>query len=92
MVITARCSLDEVDILIDLCPRLKQLSIQKYDGNAEYFFDNIQQRLKNLVFLSLICSSSEEIERLQTLIESEKLLSRCSIKSDTSKNSLSFWL
>lgn len=91
LVITTQCTLNDIDILIALCPRVKQLVIDKAGEYSDDFFANIQNKLQDLVFLSVNCGCSDELERLQTLIESERLLSKCSIQSNISTNILSFW-
>jgi len=95
MTITNECALQEIDFLIDLCPRLEQLSFKKSENNFQIFlqhlFSNHQERLRYLLLLYITRIYPQEAEQLQAFVKSEKLLDGCSIKYDQYNNSLSFW-
>jgi hypothetical protein len=95
MIIGYGYTLQEIMFLINLCPRLYQLSIDKFNSDFQTFLRCLLLNdHKKLNYLSLLCITymfPEETERLKTFIKSEKLLWKYSVKYDRCNNSMYLW-
>ncbi|CAF0843357.1 unnamed protein product [Rotaria sordida] len=78
MIIECQCTLKEIQFLINLCPQLQQLTIDKSDKDFESFLrcllSNINEKLNYLFLLCIASINQKETNILETLIKSEKLL------------------
>ena len=98
MIIKYDFTLQEINLLIILCPRLQQFSIKKSNNSFQTFLQlllsNIHEKLKDLFLLCITHVSSKETENFKTFINSENLLYGYSeiitIMLDTHMRNLSF--
>jgi hypothetical protein len=96
MIITYDYLLEETKLLVNLCSRLKQLTIEKFQGDFKALLQFLLSKDDNKPHhLSSVCIKrvpDDQIEILKTFIESEKLLDNYSMKTETSWfNSIYLW-